>query len=222
MSTDTALPAVAKTSSLRMIFSLGLVAMFSGLAVVTVFQTTKPFIAENQRIMVEQAVFKVVRPGASARKDFRVAADGLHEGHDGDGMAFYAAYDDHGALKGIAVEGAAQGYADMVRLLYGYDPACECIVGFSVIKMAETPGLGDKILRDEKFIANFDALDASVAGTDLAHPIVTVKHGTKKNAWEIDAISGATITSTAVGKAVGTSAQALLPKLRPYLQQLQP
>ena len=31
-------------------------------------------------------------------------------------------------------------------------------------------------------------------------PIKTVKHGSKKNPWEIDAISGATISSRAVGR----------------------
>ncbi|MCK5665677.1 MAG: FMN-binding protein, partial [Thiotrichaceae bacterium] len=55
----------------------------------------------------------------------------------------------------------------------------------------------------------------------LSNPIITVKHGSKKNPWEIDAISGATITSKAVGKAINQGAEQLLPALYPYLQQLQ-
>jgi electron transport complex protein RnfG len=110
----------------------------------------------------------------------------------------------------------------MVNLLYGYDPSCECIRGFSIIKMAETPGLGDKILTDKAFLANFKALDAKVNNdnTALINNIVTVKHVSKTHAWEIDAISGATITSKAVGKAMNSSAQVILPKLLPLIKKL--
>ena len=54
----------------------------------------------------------------------------------------------------------------------------------------------------------------------LVNPIVTVKHGAKQHPWEIDAISGATISAKAVGKALNQSAQSLLPKLLPLVQQL--
>jgi electron transport complex protein RnfG len=48
-----------------------------------------------------------------------------------------------------------------------------------------------------------------------------VKHGTKQNAWEIDAISGATVTCKAVGKGIQQSAQKLLPLLVPHISTLQ-
>ncbi|MCX8018532.1 MAG: FMN-binding protein, partial [Rhodocyclaceae bacterium] len=54
----------------------------------------------------------------------------------------------------------------------------------------------------------------------LAHAIRTVKHGTKTQPWEIDAIAGATITSRAVGRAIDEAAQALLPRIAPQLEQL--
>ena len=47
-----------------------------------------------------------------------------------------------------------------------------------------------------------------------------VKHGSKTNLWQIDAIAGATVTSRAVGKAINDSAQLLLPKLVPELEKL--
>jgi electron transport complex protein RnfG len=65
-------------------------------------------------------------------------------------------------------------------------------------------------------------LDATLAADmqSLAHAIKTVKHGSKQNAWEIDAISGATVTSKAVGKGINDSAQKLLPLLVPHLDKL--
>ena len=214
-------PSPERASSLAMIITLGTVAMLSGLLVVLTWQLTLNPIKKNQRIMIEKAIFHVV-PGAQSRQSYTITDQGLVQALQKNGLQFYAAYDEQGQLKGIAAEAGSQGYADMVRLLYGYDPSCECIRGFSIIKMAETPGLGDKILTDKNFLANFDALDARLNSDQsaLENSIVTVKSGSKNNPWEIDAISGATITSQAVGKAINKGAEQLLPKLQAYLPQL--
>ncbi|MEW8508205.1 MAG: FMN-binding protein [Candidatus Thiodiazotropha sp.] len=208
----------------KMIQTLVGIAMLSGFLVVLTYQLTKPIIAENQRRAIEAAVFKVI-PDASIRKDFIVSDEGLNpvtEASPAEGILIYAGYSREGELKGIAAKAAAQGYADMIHILYGYDPSCECIRGMKVLKLAETPGLGDKIITDANFVANFDALDArlSTDGTTLANEIVTVKAGTKQNPWEIDAISGATISAKAVGKAINQSAKHLLPDLLPHLEKL--
>ena len=190
--------------------------------VVLVSQLTAPMIAENQRIAIERALVQVI-PGSVSHQEFYFQDGNLLPVDDSaSGESVYAGYDANGRLLGIAARAASQGYADMIYLLYGYDPACECIRGIQVLKMAETPGLGDKIIKDANFQANFDALDASVDMNQMAlvNPIVTVKHGTKQHPWEIDAISGATISAKAVGKALNQSAQALLPKLLPIMQQL--
>ena len=60
----------------------------------------------------------------------------------------------------------------------------------------------------------------NAGGSDLANDIVTVKHGSKRHAWEIDAISGATISSKAVGRALNQSAKRVLPLLAPHLDSL--
>ena len=113
---------------------------------------------------------------------------------------------------------------DAERILYGYDAKCQCIVGIGVVSMRETPGIGDKIITDQAFLKNFEALDVRVNAemTALANAVKTVKHGTKQNAWQIDAISGATITSKAVGRGINESAQKLLPKLVPHIGELKP
>ncbi|MBL3599730.1 MAG: FMN-binding protein [gamma proteobacterium endosymbiont of Lamellibrachia anaximandri] len=207
-----------------MIRTLMGVAMLSGLLVVLTFHFTKPYIDENQRRAIEAALFQVV-PGAVTRRDFMVTEKGIFPATEkkqpGD-MRFYAGYDDKGNLLGIAANTRAQGYANLIHLLYGYDPVCQCIRGIKVLKLAETPGLGDKIITDPVFVANFEALDVRLAedGKALANEIVTVKHGSKQNSWEIDAISGATISSKAVGKALNESAKVLLPMLVPHLEAI--
>jgi electron transport complex protein RnfG len=221
MNETTAAPTTPRTPGFRMIRSLGGIAMLSGLVVVLVYQWTLPIIAENQRIATERAVFEVIE-GAATKKDFRLGESGpvpADSGSDTPGETVYAAYDTDGRLKGIAMPAAAQGYQDIVKLLYGYDPYCQCIRGIKVLKMTETPGLGDKIIKDPAFLANFDALQARVSpeGRGLEQAIVTVKHGTKTDPWQIDAISGATVTSNTVGKALNKSAQALAPLVQRHL-----
>ena len=198
------------------------IATISGLLVVLVYQATAPIIAENQRLRTEHAVFQVV-PDAVAKRDL-VLADGrlVPAGEGVSGVAIFAGFDAAGALKGIAFPGAAQGYAGVIEFLFGYDPGCECIVGSRVLKSTETPGLGDKIEKDPVFLENFRALDASLNpdGSGLANPIVTVKHGTKTEPWQIDAISGATISSKAMGRALDQAAQMVVPAVRRSLEVL--
>jgi electron transport complex protein RnfG len=193
----------------RMLRTLGLVAMLSGLLVVLTYRFTLPMIEENKRLAIERALFKVI-PGAVSRQDFVITEQGIRRaGQDIEGITLYAGYDQEGRLKGVALEAAAAGYQDVIRVLYGYDPYCQCIRGIQVLKMAETPGIGDKIIKDEDFQQNFVALEARahVSGKGLEHAIVPVKSGTKTEPWQIDAISGATITSNAVARMLNDSAQ---------------
>lgn len=211
-----------QSSSVAMMAVLSGIAMLSGFLVVLVSQLTAPMIAENQREAIERAIVQVI-PGSVRHRKFQLLDGSLQTAEPSAlGESIYAGYDADGKLLGIAAHAASQGYADIIYLLYGYDPACECIRGIKVLKMAETPGLGDKIIKDAAFRANFDALDARVDMNKMAlvNPILTVKHGTKQHPWEIDAISGATISAKAVGKALNQSAQSLLPKLLPLVPQL--
>ncbi len=217
-------PAMQKRApATAMMLVLTGIAMLSGFLVVLTDQLTAPLIAENQRLAIEAAVSKVI-PGSVSHRQFLLSEGKLLPFKKGEaGQTIHAGYDAHGRLLGIAAETGAQGYAGMIYLLYGYEPSCECIRGIKVLKMAETPGLGDKIMSDPEFQTNFDALDARLDSrqTALLHPIVTVKHGSKQQSWEVDAISGATISSKAVGKALNLSAQKLLPQLKPLIPELE-
>lgn len=220
MSTAPPTPANAATPtpSWALLRTLGIVATVCGVTLVTVYQATLPSITRNKKIATERAVLAVV-PGATRSQPF-ILSEGavvpsVEDGPAMEGLRLHAAYDEGGTLKGVAAEASARGYADIVRLLYSIDLDRQRIVGFRVIQMRETPGIGDKIITDDDFQKNFAALDAQLdaEGDALAHPIVTVGHGTKSHPWEIDAISGATITSRAVGRALDASAQQLLPAL---------
>jgi electron transport complex protein RnfG len=224
----TAPPAPASPTG-AMIRTLGLVSAICGLIIVGAYESTYDAVAANKRIATERAVFKVV-PAAKSIVEYLALPGGGIERKVGAGdtpiapgaVKFFAAYDAAGKLAGIAAEGGAKGYADTVRIMFGYSPDCQCVVGIGVVSMRETPGIGDKIITDKEFLANFNALDVKLKGdlSALANEVKAVKHGAKTNPWQIDAISGATITSRAVGRAINDSAQALLPRLLPNLDKL--
>jgi electron transport complex protein RnfG len=65
----------------------------------------------------------------------------------------------------------------------------------AILESRETPGLGDKIYKDAAFVANFDSLS-------IDPEIVTVKKGRKSAPNEVDAITGATISSKAVARII--------------------
>lgn len=214
------------TPSGRMVATMVLVASVCGMLIVGAFEGTADAIAENKRILLERAVFKVL-PGAASVREFAATAAGVQPLAAGaalpqGGVRFYAAYDQAGALKGIAAEAAGKGYADTVRVLYGYDAERQVIIGIGLVFSRETPGIGDKIVTDQAFLQNFAALDVRLNAemSALANAVKVVKHGTKQNAWEIDAIAGATVTSKAVGRGINDSAQKLLPLLVPHIGEL--
>jgi electron transport complex protein RnfG len=221
-----AVPEMPTTPVPAMLRTLGLVSAICGLIIVGTYQGTFDAVAANKRLAVERSVYKVI-PAAKSIEEYRALPAGGIEpaGADkaGDGaVPFFAAYDGKGKLIGIAAEASARGYADQVRLMFGYRPDCQCITGIGVVAMRETPGIGDRIASNKDFLANFDHLDVKLKAdlSALANEVVTVKHGTKTHPWQIDAIAGATITSRAVGRGLNAAAAALLPKLVPRVDKL--
>ncbi len=215
----------AATPATSLVKTLGIVSTVCGLIIVGAYQGTFEAAAANRRLALERTVFKVI-PAAKSMTEWQASPQGIRPA-GGEALAgavrFYAAYDAAGALAGIAVEAGAKGYADTVRILYGYAPDCQCVTGLGVVAMKETPGIGDKIVTDKAFLANFQALDVKLNAelSSLANEVKAVKHGTKTHPWQIDAIAGATVTSRAVGRAINESAQQLLPKLLPQIDKLQ-
>jgi len=198
------------------------IGMLCGLLIAIVFQGTRPVIERNRAEALERAVFAVL-PAASRRETFALTADGSFVADtDAAGQRVHGGFDADGQLVGVAIEAAGMGYADTITLLYGYAPAAEAIVGIRVLTSKETPGLGDKIETDPAFLENFVALDASLdaSGASLRNRIVTVKRGQKTEPWQIDGITGATISSQAVGEILATSAASWVPLVNAQLEEL--
>lgn len=112
---------------------------------------------------------------------------------------FYSVYEarlPNGEAAGWVAKASGQGYADKIELLVGLDPDIRKITGIFVLDQKETPGLGNKIVT-EKWRSQFE-------NTPLDTPLEVVKSG-KKHPTEIDAITGATISSRSVTNLINTT-----------------
>jgi len=207
----------SETSGTKMLLTMTGIGVFCALMIVLAFQGTLPRIEQLKAEALEKAIFKVV-PGMVSKRTFRMESDGsLTEvkSKEKNARLVYAGYDAEGKMVGVAVEAAGMGFADVIKVIYGYDPAKEAVVGFYVLESKETPGLGDKIEKDASFLANFEALDVALSEdkSKTKNTVVAVKHGKKQNKWEVDGITGATISSRAIGKILGTSTAEMAPVL---------
>ena len=196
----------SEPSSARLVATLSFAGLLSGLIIVTVFEATLPTITAYKAKVLQEAVFTVL-PGISSmqkltyRDGRMMPATGDEEEED----LVFGGYDADGRLVGYAVPSAGPGFQDTIRLLYGYLPDERKVVGMEILQSRETPGLGDKIYKDAAFVANFSALS-------IDPEIVTVKKGAKRALNEVDAITGATISSKAVVQIINRGNERWLPR----------
>lgn len=93
----------------------------------------------------------------------------------------------HRGENGYVIETAVQGYADEIVLMVGVTDEGK-VTGLSVRDMHETYGLGNAALTDWEFLAQF----------------LNTK-GDAKIGENVDAISGATVTSNAIARSVNSA-----------------
>jgi len=200
-------PKPDEPSSARLVATLGFAGLLSGLIIVSVFETTLPAINAYKAKVVREAVLEVL-PGTAwmQRLVYRGGKLIVKEEAGKDEAALFAGYDAEGRFLGYAIPSAGPGFQDNIRLIYGYLPARRMVVGMEILESRETPGLGDKIYKDADFVANFRSLS-------VEPEILAVKKGTKSAANEVDAITGATISSKAVVRIINEGNAKWLPRL---------
>ena len=104
----------------------------------------------------------------------------------------YKAFDAEGSLIGVVVTTQAGGYGGTIEVMTGIR-ADGSVSGVNILSMEETPGLGAKA-KDDRFLRQFKGLTGSGATVN-------------KDGGDIDALSGATITSRAVTKVVNEAVE---------------
>ncbi|MEZ4809498.1 MAG: RnfABCDGE type electron transport complex subunit G [Allomuricauda sp.] len=106
-----------------------------------------------------------------------------------DSIELYSAFQDN-TFVGAAVTGVSEkGYNGLVKLMVGFGPDGK-VNNIAVLEQKETPGLGTK-MKSEKFLKQFRDIDPA-----------TFSLKPEKDGGEVDALSGATISTRAFSEAV--------------------
>ena len=117
-----------------------------------------------------------------------------------------------GKVVGLAFTSYSQGYNGLITIMMGIDPN-EKLVGIEIIEHLETPGLGSMIESPELFKNQF--YGKSIEGSDNGELVVIKGRKADKN-WEIEALTGATISSSGVTQAINDG----LAKFHQYKDQI--
>jgi len=189
-----------------------LLAVLFGISLAAVQANLGPRIEFNKIQETLQQV-PVVVLGASRAEDLAKKGSSLTikplsiEVEKGDRKKFYTVYQAtfrDKTLAGWAAKAEGPGYADKIELLVGLGPSIGTVTGFFVLDQKETPGLGNRIVEpgwQNQFIQK---------ATETAFTIVKNRAGQGN---EIDAISGATISSKCVAAIINQTVSDLRNKL---------
>ena len=109
-----------------------------------------------------------------------------------------------GGHAGWVIPASGQGFADRIELLLGVDPRVQTVTGIYILDQKETPGLGNKIVET--------AWRGQFVGKSATEKVAAVTGGGASGP-QIDAITGATISSESVCNIVN----ATLAQMRPVL-----
>ncbi|MDD3839608.1 MAG: RnfABCDGE type electron transport complex subunit G [Clostridia bacterium] len=159
---------------LRLVVVLGIISILSGFILAETSILTQPKIEEVAQARLEEAIFEVL-PDAKEYQEV-----------DGASIEMYQGYDDSGDTVGIAFIAQEAGFQGDISIMVGMNVDDEILTGVSILSHAETPGLGAKIT--EGFFTD-----------QFKNKPVSDEYQVKE---DVDAITGATVSSKAVAKAL--------------------
>ncbi|MBW1859439.1 MAG: RnfABCDGE type electron transport complex subunit G [Deltaproteobacteria bacterium] len=166
---------------IRMIVVLGVMAAISGSVLAGVKSGTAAKIEYQQLKFVKGPAIKAIMEGCTNDP----LVDRFKIAHGDSEKSFYVGVFD-GKAKSVAFEASGKGFGGDIGIMIGIDLETDQILGAGVTTHSETPGLGSRAKDDPSFGAQFK-------GMSIEAPFKV-----KTDGGEIDAVSGATITSQGV------------------------
>lgn len=185
---------------IKMVVVLTILSSFSGGLLAAIRNSTKDKIELQQLTFVKGPAIKSILAGASNDP----IMDRFKIEHESGTASFYVGVFD-GAADRVAFESAGKGFGGDLGLMVGVDIKDDKIIGVGVTTHSETPGIGSKAKSDPSFTKQFEGM--GLMGTFQV----------KTDGGQVDAITGATITSRGVAFGV-TQAGALYKSLKPQIE----
>jgi RnfABCDGE-type electron transport complex G subunit len=181
----------------QMLIVLALVTLLAGVVLAAAYTAFQPRIIANQEAALNRSLGALFDAG-----------DGVSFAElDMEGPQVYRGTDSAGNSLGYAVELTTTGYGGEIRMLVGLGPNLEELSGIEIVEQVETPGLGARI-DEEWFKDQFDGLDP----TEELGYVKNQEPDPETN--NVQAISGATISTEAVTDGINTGLEGILSRLK--------
>jgi electron transport complex protein RnfG len=198
--------------SWRLVSMMTLAGALAGLLIVSTYELTLPRIEHHQAETMAAAIQEVLK--APERYDTLYLHGGalvkrLPAGVDAKkAEKIFLGYDASGKRVGFAMSAAGVGFQDPMTVMFGYDAANRQVIAMRVIANKETPGLGDKIVKDSGFVAEFSPVGAPIEGVKKERATGATN--------EVAMITGATVSSRAVIRIINDAVARWQPLMDAY------
>ncbi|MDP8215922.1 MAG: FMN-binding protein [Candidatus Kaelpia imicola] len=174
--------------------TLGLIAALSGFTLASMYQKTELKIRENKREEFESSVSSLVS-GVVRYSDREI-----------EGYKVFYLYDKNSRLISYAIIARGNGYQGEIEILVILSKNLKFIKGIEILQNIETPGLGGKIASRD-FKGQFKNLKIS-SGIDY------IKGREPSSPNQIQAITGATISSLSIVKIINLALDETIPGIK--------
>ena len=164
----------------KLVLTLTIIGIISALSLAFVYEWTTPYIEKHAAKARENGIFEVI-PEAESFKKVEKA-----------GKVFYEGYSESGNKVGVALIVEGPGFQGLIRVMVGVNVNNKEINNIKILKHEETPGLGARITGKE-YKSNF---------VNKPFGDYKVVKKTPENPYQVEAISGATISSSKVTQIV--------------------
>ncbi len=182
-----------------MITVMTVVAIIVGSILAGFYQMVSPRIEANRLAEEKRAIFSVL-PEA---KDYVTIDLEVGEGDDKESLMIFRGVDDDNAPVGYAFVSEGPGFAAAIVMMVGLNINTEELTGMKVLEQIETPGLGNKIA--------MEPFESQFRGLKIKPAITYIKNKKPESDNQIQAITGATISSVAIVKALNKTIKVLMP-----------
>ena len=185
-------------STVMLVVVLTLVCLISALALALVNGVTQDRIAEQKRLAELRAVSEALR-GIVCDNDPSRDAIAIPEWKGKDGTSKRVCLGrKEGKVIGVAFTSAGEGYGGYITIMMGVDLTGK-LTGIEILEHLETPGLGANIESAELFRDQFKGKYREGSPTGK---LKVVKGEEADDNWEIEALTGATVSPTGVVQAI--------------------
>ena len=179
---------------LKMFLNLTVTGAVSGVILAGVFHYADPLIQANKEKELKEAIF-VVLPEA---KDFKL----LEKTSGAEKVTIYKGIDATGNPVGIAFKADGGGFQGNIGIMVGLDLDYLKLKGIKILDQVETPGLGNRINEPE--------FEGQFKGVEISPKVEYIKNRKPEKPNQIQAITGATISSDAVVKNINNAVKKVL------------